>query len=499
MKKNILLCVINTIGIALAVLLLTGCEKWLDVRPSNQFDESEQFKSEQGYIDVLIGAYQGMTRESTYGAELSFRFVDVLAQLYENKSADGYYGLTARYDYTAQNVKQHSPKTVIDEMWKDQYNIISQLNYLLRRLDTRPAEVSERVFDILKGEALALRAYLHFDLLRLFAPAYSTQTAEERAIPYNKAFSVSPAGVLSLNAVVKEIEQDLVASIELQEGYQFIDQIRYNLNSTSNELFLMYRQNRMNYWAAKALLARLYLYIGDKGQARKYADEVIDSKRFTLFPAAGRNFDERDSLSNISFTHEHIFSLYHSGLRDVADNFFKTSAQEAENSDLFSTQSVLNGIYEPTSPGHSEDIRGLAGSPNRWSVHNSNVVYSKKYYSDRSSNVNQRMIPLIRLPEMYYIAAESSSSIAEGLEYLNEVRTARLLPELTAEQATDIATFQNELFKEYRKEYYAEGQLWHFFKRLHYSHIPNSVSNVSMDREYTLPIPDIELEFNPNF
>ncbi|TYR32557.1 RagB/SusD family nutrient uptake outer membrane protein [Sphingobacterium phlebotomi] len=501
MNKKVIQRIISSITVAFAVTVMVSCNKWLDVRPSNQFDEDEQFSTEQGYIDVLIGTYQSMTDEATYGAELSFRFVDVLAQLYGNKSSGtDYYRLSATYAYTQANNNQHSPRTIIENIWSKQYNSIAQLNYLLKRLDTRPAELTEANYKLIKGEALALRAFLHFDLLRSFAPAYSEATVGKKTIPYVTEFTVSPSNVLTFTDVVDRMETDLQEAIDLQSGFQEIDQIIDNQGTTSSGLFDMFRQNRMNYWAAKALLARMYLYIGDKVNAKKYADEVIDSGQFRFIPTANRIFDERDSLSNISFTQEHIFSLYHSGLRNVADNFFKTTALNPEGSDLFNTKPVLDGIYESAGEGLGSDIRSTIASPSRWSEHNTSAVYTKKYYSDHARNVNQRLIPLIRLPEMYYIAAEASTNMSEALEYLNAVRDARNISTmLTNENVSDETAFRNELFKEYRKEYYAEGHLWYFYKRLAYTSLPNTVFYNNMASVYTFPIPDGELEFNPDY
>lgn len=500
MNKNIIRKTLYVITIGFVLMVAVSCEKWLDVRPSNQFDEEEQFATEQGYIDVLIGTYQSLTDQDTYGAELSFRFVDVLAQLYGNKTATGYYGLSARYSYADVNDGQHSPRTIIENIWSKQYNSIAQLNYLLKRLDTRPSELTESSFRLIKGEALALRAYLHFDLLRLFAPAYGEETATQPAIPYVTEFTVSPSNVLAFMEVIGQLEADLQEAISLQSDFQEIDQIAENQGSTDTELFYIFRQNRMNYWAAKALMARIYLYAGDMENAKKYADEVIDSEEFRFIPIANRIFDERDIRSNISFTQEHIFSLYHSGLRDIADNFFKTSQVEPEASDLFDTRVILDGIYETTVPGLGTDIRSTVSSPNRWAQHSNSTVYTKKHYSDHASNVNQRLIPLIRLPEMYYIAAEASANMDEALWYLNAVRSARgITAVLNSDQITDEASLRNELFKEYRKEYYAEGHLWYFYKRLAYTSLPNTVFFGTMANVYTLPVPDVELEFNPDY
>lgn len=504
MKKNIKRNIQILCFVLVLMCMTVSCNKWLDVRPSNQFDEEEQFQTAQGYMDVLIGAYQSMNEEATYGAELSFRFVDVLAQLYGNKSnsATDYYGLSARYSYTEANDTQHSPKAVIENIWAKQYNSIAQLNYLLKHLETQPAELSESDYRLIKGEALALRGFLHFDLLRLFAPAYSEATANEPAIPFVTGFTVSPSHVLTAAEIVDRIETDMLAGIALQEDMQGIDQIATNQGTTAlgTELFYMFRQNRMNYWAAKALLARMYLYAGDKMNAKKYADEVMDSQRFGFSQISGRNYDERDVRSNIIYTSEHIFSLHHSRLKNVADDFFKTNALDPEEVDLFNTQSVLDGIYESNVEGLESDIRSSVASPSRWSPHSNSVVYSKKYYADHSTNVNQRLIPLIRLPEMYYIAAESAETMEEAREYLNAVREARniVLP-FTSENLPDAAALQEELFKEYRKEFYAEGQLWYFYKRFGYTSLQNTVYYGDMNAAYTLPISDAELEFNPDY
>lgn len=501
MNKKVIQRIVSSITVAFVFTTMVSCNKWLDVRPSNQFDEDEQFSTEQGYIDVLIGTYQSMTDEATYGAELSFRFVDVLAQLYGNKSSGtDYYRLSATYAYTQTNNNQHSPRTIIENIWSAQYNSIAQLNYLLKHLNTRPAELTETNYKLIKGEALALRAFLHFDLLRSFAPAYSEATAGQKTIPYVTEFTVSPSNVLTFAEIIDRVEADMLEAIDLQSDFQTIDQIIDNQGATSSELFDIFRQNRMNYWAAKALLARMYLYIGDKVNAKKYADEVIDSEQFRFMPTANRIFDERDVNANISFTQEHIFSLYHSGLRDVADNFFKTILISPESSDLFNTRGVLDAIYETSVEGFDTDIRSTVNSPSRWNERSSNIVYTKKYYADHTSNVNQRLIPLIRLPEMYYIAAEASTNMSEALGYLNAVRDARNISTmLTNENVPDEAAFRNELFKEYRKEYYAEGHLWYFYKRLAYTSLPNTVFFGTMASVYTFPIPDGELEFNPDY
>jgi hypothetical protein len=103
-------------------------------------------------------------------------------------------------------------------------------------------------------------------------------------------------------------------------------------------------------------------------------------------------------------------------------------------------------------------------------------------------------VPLIRLSEMYYIAAESASDTKEKVRMLNSVRANRGLKALAETLTeTEIAT---EIFKEYKKEFYQEGQLFFYYKRLNKSQIDGYASPATATI-YVLPKPNDENEFNP--
>ncbi|MNY63490.1 SusD family protein [compost metagenome] len=89
---------------------------------------------------------------------------------------------------------------------------------------------------------------------------------------------------------------------------------------------------------------------------------------------------------------------------------------------------------------------------------------------------------------MYYIAAESEQNVS----YLNTVRNNRGLLNLAG-----TANLTTELLKEYQKEFFGEGQLWYYYKRLNSTTIPNPLSasgNVTMNAtKYVVPLPLSEL------
>ncbi len=478
-------------------ILAQSCNKWLDVQPGTQTTEEKQFSSEQGYKDALIGIYQKMAQANSYGKELTYGCLDILAQLYENKSnanTDAY-GRLARYNYI-----DATAKSLLSSLWTTQYSTIAQANYLLKDIDADKGLFSGVNYQLIKGEALAARALLHFDLLRLFAaaPAAGTDT-DGKAIPYITAFTVNPGKALTRSEVLGLVEKDLKEAESLLEVYPDIDQIKDNASNTSLEVFTMFRQNRLNVWAVKALLARVYLYQGNKAEALKYAKAVIDSQKFEFVNGNTNTVSPTSSTSNVIFSTEHIFSVYKSDLKAISDRYFKTEAGAAENEDLFTTLANLNSWYEVSVAGHAIDIRGPQASNSRWNQFNASTVYNTKYYvGNNVTNVNQKLVPVIKLSEMYYIAAEASETIDQALVYLNKVRTARLIPALSAGSVSTAALLETELFKEYRKDFYSEGQLWFYYKRKNYNSLPNSVGGTMDNTKYTFPLPDNEIEFGLN-
>jgi hypothetical protein len=112
------------------------------------------------------------------------------------------------------------------------------------------------------------------------------------------------------------------------------------------------------------------------------------------------------------------------------------------------------------------------------------------------------MIPLIRLSEVYYIAAESEPNPADGFAWLNQMRPRRgLAPIDPAQYNTLAAQFPTLLANEYLREFYGEGQAFFFFKRTAFrQHYENgsafAVSNYS-DAAYRLPLPQAEIIYHP--
>ncbi|MHA4895884.1 RagB/SusD family nutrient uptake outer membrane protein [Pedobacter sp. PWIIR3] len=473
----------------ICMLLLTSCNKWLDVKPKTQITETDQFKSKQGFTDALFGIYQTAAKPESYGNNLTFGLLDILAQRYENKSNT----LSLMYKESRYNYTDPLVQAVIDPMFANSYATIAQANYVLKNVDN--GVLDETTKSIIKGEAIGMRGFLHFDLIRMFSDSYNGgANAGASSITYMKDFSVKANARLTLGAALDACEADLKAAEQLLSVDQTIDQIANNQTNTSSDLFMLYRQNHLNYWAVKATLARLYMYKGDKVNALKYALEVINSNKFSFINQSTLIVDANASTSDLTFSSEHIFSIYVSALKTYADDFFKSFTATGDPNDLSSLKATLNTMYQTSLPNYGTDIRSPIASKSLWSELTTTIIYSKKYWSDNNNNVKQRIVPVIKLSEMYYIAAECAATTAQGTDYLNVVRVARLIPALSPAPATP-ALLDAEIQLEYRKDFYAEGQVWFYYKRKGLTTIPSGLVSPMTKAQYTFPLPNAELEF----
>lgn len=166
MKRNIL-------AYAMLTILSLSCSDWLNVTPEDIIEEDKLFEHGNGYRNALSGIYKQMSSNTMYGQELTWGFMDVLANCY-HKGSGGigeyhkYYLVSKNYDYELE-----VGKGIISAIWSDTYNCIANCNNILKRIDKEDHlkfELKELEKNVIHGEALALRAILHFDILRLFAP-----------------------------------------------------------------------------------------------------------------------------------------------------------------------------------------------------------------------------------------------------------------------------------------------------------------------------------------
>lgn len=483
----------NIIWIALILLGLSSCKKWLDINPVSQVPEEDLFKTPEGFEEAVNGVYTSCTNINLYGYQLSCGFPEVLAQNYSWLGDDVlHFKQTSLYNYKDQFYISRK-----DTAWTGLYHAIVNCNLILKHLETDKDVLTADRHALIKAEALALRGFLHFDLLRLFAPSYKSGRGA-KAIPYVTDFSNTVTPLSTVTEVLTKITADLEEARQLIKpvdpiltaGYV----VGYNSDTAATELehsslFLQNRRHRLNYYAICGELARVYLYQEKNNEALINAREVIDSKKFPWTLSKDLNNPEPKDKDRIMYN-ELLFAWYVPNARDTLAARFNGGING-----FIIGQDAGDELYGTTGAG-GEDLRFK-----NWFIPGAGLGTTKwydlqKYKRDFERNLHDLMLPAIRLSEMYYIAAEClyDTDPAGAVEYLNTVRQNRGY--ISPVTVSDKETFVQELIKEARKEFYGEGQIFYMYKRLN-KNIPIQLggSTPASDKIFVMPLPDNEIEF----
>lgn len=495
---------IKILGLAALLFSMTACEDWLDVDASNQVDRNELFTSELGYAEALTGVYAKMCDGSLYGRELTFNIVDILAGYYTYQIDWYSHGAWYRYDYANpedENNRNYC-NSYIEKMWNGLYAQIANLNSLLNTIDGNQAVFSGDNYDLIKGEALGLRAYLHFDLLRLFAEAYATGKDKE-SIPYVTTLApvVTPLFKQedAIEVMLEELKQakELMANDPMRLGetpsacLASLPSGQY-LSSARNIPVWHNRRFRFNYYAVVATMARVYLWKGDKPNALACAQEVIAAQEST-FPwvqasdLTGITSTQTDAYykhrQDRTFATEHIFALNVTDLEKLMDTYIYDGAVGMSQS--YDRLELTNGERTALYESYTTDYRYQYG----FTPYKSNFLVAKFYQHALCGRYFQERLPLIRLSEMYYIAAECATTTKDGVDYLDQVRSHRGLTSYALNRNMSRNELDNEILKEYRKEFIGEGQLWYYYKRLQKTDFSPNMTDAKF---FTFEIPDSE-------
>ena len=245
----------------------------------------------------------------------------------------------------------------------------------------------------------------------------------------------------------------------------------------------------MNYYAVCGALARVYLYQKDYTHALNNALTVIDAHKFSWVDP--EIFLESDPAKKDRIMYKELVFGWYADKQVTAfrDEF------NAVTTGFYLNYNYARSIYEVAGVG-AEDYRFKAWFTQQTLVGNDPCYQVQKYLQDEKQNLHYLMIPGIRLSEMYYIAAESvyATDPGQAWEYFNTVRFHRGIGVVLNENSG--ADFITELLKEYRKETYAEGQLYFNYKRLNQSIVNESnLVYPAGPSIYRIPLPEDELEF----
>lgn len=487
MKKYIIYMLLS----AVSLIPATSCRAWLDVDSEDRILEEKLFSSTDGFYTALNGVYVDLVNRDLYSGTLGPLTADVLAQYWNTEADSHYYGSLSLF-------RPEAKRTAVNGLWTRAYYLILNINKIIRHCDDKKGTVlNDKDFSIIKGEALAMRALLHFELLRYFGPVFSVSAGKD-AIPYITEPDPQVNPVLPAISVISKINSDITESIELLEDYDPVTVSGKNDSDNSGRNLYGYRNLRMNCFAVKALGARVNMYLSYlndyRAQALAYAEEVIrDAAAF--FPFSTREeVNGQAATGSVSVSAQDrvlssdiLFAVYNVKRgADIYEYLFSPTLQA--NRLLAMTGNGYRSLYPEES-----DLRTYQWAARR-DVAGNDVMCLVKYEGmEVDGKSYPYMIPVLRMSEMYLIAAECYAAAGQetlAYERLNTLRNAR--------QTSSVSSaIDAEIENEYAREFAGEGQYFWFCKRKNYHSLSCLYDRSKPDRnvstaDYVFELPQSE-------
>jgi len=532
-----------------SLLSLSSCKDWLDLQPEGQATSDELFASGDGYRSVLAGIYEVMASKSLYGVELQFGIVDCISRQYTwnwkyDDQGTNMYKIARDFDYY-----NTALRPTIDEVWKAGFNVVANANNLIQNVENASSDLfagGETERKMILGEAYACRALMHFDLLRLFAPALIHDEGEAR-VPYVEKYpDIQPNGIgvkPFLEKVIRDLDLARILTIEFDTTAlgmslcasgraRFYGELEYGMEGFQHEGaidgFYLGRGYRLNYYAVTALQARVYQYAGMYEEAFRAAETVLNFKAkgalggeyemFSKDDFGGVNMDNYETKSDLKCVSNLIFAVYNEEAYNDYNlaNFFRKRADGMNQGNWLMLDLANQKIFQRPDGGMDEsqmDIRSryLLYKPEDNSIWGEYKISAKWYCSDNVSvrKKNVQVVPIIRATEMRYIMAECyarKGQFSEAYKILNDIRRVRstwaevsgegggnmewkTMEDLPVAQNYEI--FQRDLVRDAQREWISEGQLFYLYKRLGVKvYFKEDEIRELNKSEYMLPLPD---------
>lgn len=488
------------IYLVIASLCFLSCGNWLDITPKGQVEAKDLLKNEKGYNSALDGVYYKLSSNTLYGRDLTYGMMDVLAKYWNlsGKSLSAYYKQSL-YDY-----QDKSSKERFEAIWTIMYQAIGQTNLIIESMELNRNQI--KYAELIEGEAYALRAFIHMELVAMYGPVIKTEAdLDKECIAYRTGFNNVALKFESVRSILTKAKGDLAKAMELLKNDPIITGDRYSDGNTSvidYHSVLQYRGARMNYFGARALVMRAELALLNKSEASVIAKELIDAfNSSTLFKLATLSGD----MADVNCGSEMLFALYRNDL--WSDAYSILGINIGTTPENFGITPAHFKVISEDIYGRSPDGSGLDYRLNLWykkvtsgslSFYNFNKLCETSYTGTARLPYYPE-IPIIRLSEIYYTACEANIGVnnALAMRYLNAVRKARNLTDLDENQSNDLV--KEYLLRDMRKEFIGEGRMFPTYKRMNTSFYVSKKETITpTDEKFIFIIPDSEYEYSPN-
>lgn len=486
----------------LAGIFITACESYLEEMPQNKLKPS----TTDDYAQLLNKGY--LTEQVMPYLDILSDDVDLIASDHVMPGTDN-----GDVNLSAYMWQDHHEASMVDgdKAFEKFYQSIFYTNVVIENIDAATGveldEVSvERTRKNIKGEAYALRAYSYFYLVNLYAVPYNPATcATDPGMPITKSTSAEDKAYTrnTVKEVYDLIVDDLTEAIRLMDANPIQKDEKLKFTSLS----------------ARALLARVYLYMQDWDNAIEYAGQVLKENPalFNLYEAGTRL--NMDNNSGTGWNANNIWGKDYLA-KDNDNVLFVNGLNELMPAmsywmfiTTFSVNKDLAAQYE------EGDVRRFyfmqTYSRDTYAGYRTKLSYAKNRYIMLSyvfgASAGSGYTRVLRTEEMFLILAEAyaykSDGIATSVNYLNQLRREKFREgEYTDLKAADFNqnTLLDYVMLERRREFCFEGQRWFDLRRttrpaMERVGYENNVARLEKDDpRYVLQIPKRELSVNPS-
>ncbi|MDE6575395.1 MAG: RagB/SusD family nutrient uptake outer membrane protein [Muribaculaceae bacterium] len=491
------------LSLLLAAGLLSSCD--MDKQPVGTLDGENAIQSLEDAARYRNGLYSGLRG---YAASGFFTDIEIQMDMFQATNLVGNRGIL----FASGDIRTNSGE--IASYFSALYSRIASINYFLEKttplMEACEDPEDKATFARYIAEARFARAYYNAGMLDRFAPACSEEMLDAPAMGIAIVTQYYPTSDRSLypgrstqRESYKFIEEDLEYAYNALVEYEKID------NSA-----VVPMSPYVSSWTVEALQARLALLKTDYAAAATHAQNVIDSKMYTLASPFNYNAmwlnDDSDEI---------LFLPYESSPDEVGSAIgTRWISIYDDRADYIPSYQCLM-MYDDTDVRFDSyfDVRNLNFSGSVIPCYN---FYKFPGNPDLRITANQNNIvnkpKPFRLSEMYLIVAEANAMLGKpepanvalntlrkqrhtayadqnftGNNLITEVRNERTM-ELIGEgfRMSDLRRWKQGFTRNpsHPEQPAIESQLWPSTTTISYQ--PN-------DHRYTWPIPSSELEVNP--
>lgn len=464
----------NIYALLAGTVLLTSCGKdFLTLEPRQNTEVAVAIKDLQGMRAAVNGIYSTLQGANYYG-----RTASVLPDLQSDNAH-----ISTNYSNRYSNQDTYTTTAndgMASGMWNSLYTAVANANLLIEKgtaLQLPIADTAEQ--RSILGQAYALRALAYFDLARYFCMPYNfTADASHMGAPIVLVTATTKEGIVTpARSTVKQTYDRVIEDL---------DSAVSKLNRTTS----ITSRGKFNWYGAKALLSRVYLYKGDWAKVVPLASDVIAAtSRYQLIPAATMLGDFLKQNNG-----EVVLEVANTATDNNGTDWLGYFYDQGGYGDMLATAGLYS-IYSAT------DVRkGFITRGTRTSGENPAYIVGK-YTRKFEENVK-----LIRLSELYLNRAEAYAQLGEADKAVADANVVIARADSDPDALLDASLTGTALIEaillERRKELAFEGHrlfdLTRYKKNFDKIRRGGAVIAVTYPEDRTIqPIPQRELDANP--